>query len=109
MACTSSSLLDYLRDFSGRDPLDAVVCPYTQDAGAGMPLAVLSLFVFGFLGLALTVRVQHPGPIAVAGILSAGVVASTLPGIAAKMLAVVILFILTAGAMYLYSRLGSSI
>ncbi|MGB9966110.1 hypothetical protein [Halobacterium hubeiense] len=74
-----------------------------------MPLAVLSLFVFGFLGLALTARVQHPGPIAVAGILSAAVVASTLPGIAAKMLAIVILFILTAGGMYMYSRLGSSL
>jgi len=109
MPCTSDSLLDYLRDFTGESPVDAVVCPLTQDAGAGMPMAVLSLFVFGFLGLALAIRVQHPGPIAVAVILSAGVVASTLPGIAAKILAIVVLFTLTAGGMYLYSRLGSSL
>lgn len=109
MACSSDSLLDYLREFSGDNPVDAVVCPYTQEAGAGMPLAVLSLFTFGMLGLALSVRVQHPGPIAVASILSAGVIAGTLPGIAAKMLAVTILFTLTAAGMYAYSRLGSSL
>lgn len=109
MACTSSSLLDYLRDFTGQNPLDAAVCPFTSSAGASMPLAVLSLFVFGFIGLALAVRVQHPGPIVVAAILTASVVAASLPGIAAKILAIVILFTLTAGAMYLYSRAQSTL
>lgn len=109
MACDRSSLHEYLANFAGRDPLDAVICPYTQDAGAGMGMPVFALFVIGFLGLGLTVRTQHPGPILVCGILSAGLFAASIPGIAAKIFALVLFFGISALGLYLYQQAQTSL
>jgi len=110
MVCQEyDSLLEYLRSFEGTDPLGAAACPYINDSGAGMPVTVFSVFVFGFLGLALAVRTQHPAPLLVAMLLSGSTVAATIPGVAAKIIALVILFTLTAGGMYLYERANSTI
>jgi len=84
-------------------PEKLVVCSYL-DGGVGMPAVVLSLFVFGTVGMALTYRVRHPGPIVVAGLLTGGVAASTLPGPALSILALVILVAIAAMGMYLYQR-----
>lgn len=106
MPCTRSELTGYLANFTGTDPLDAVICPFTQSAGggAGMGLGVFSLFVIGFLGLGLAVRTQHPGPILVAGMLSAGLFAASLPGIVLKITALVFFFGIAAAGLFLYQR-----
>jgi len=105
MVCQEyDSLLDYLRSFEGTDPLGAVACPFINQSGAGMPVAAFSVFVFGFIGLALSIRAQHPSPLLIAMLLSGSTIAATIPGIAAKIIALVILFILTGAAMYLYQR-----
>lgn len=108
--CDRAELADYLNFSAGsQSPIKAGVCPFVQDAGAGMELAVFSVFVFGGVGLALTVRTQHPGPILVAGILVAGAVALSLPGLAAQVFALVLFFGLTALGMYLYQRARTSL
>jgi hypothetical protein len=108
MACDDyKNLWEALTDFS--NPLDAGVCPFTSDLGAGMGLPLFTLFVFGFIGMGLTIRVQHPSPILVAGILSASVVTATLPGIAAKIMALILFFGLSALGLYIYSRARSTL
>lgn len=109
MACERSALHEYLGNFSGSDPIDAVVCPYTQEAGAGMGMPVFSLIVISFLGLGLTIRTQHPGPIMVCGILSAGLFAASLPGIAAKIFALVMFFGISAIGLYIYQQAQTSL
>lgn len=103
--CTASNLSFYLRNFSGQDPIRAVQCPFTQDAGAGMPVPVFALFLFGMIGIAVSIRSQHPGPILVVGLLTAGAFVTTaLPGLAAKVLALVVFFIITGAGFWLYQR-----
>lgn len=109
MACSRSSLHEYLSNFSGSDPIDAVVCPFTQEAGAGMGLPLFSLIVISSLGLGLTVRTQHPGPIMVCGILSAGLFATSLPGIGAKIFALVMFFGISAVGLYIYQQAQTSL
>lgn len=106
MACDRPELADYLTNFTGMDPLNAIVCPFAQSGGGGLGLGVgmVSLFVFGALGLALTVRTQHPGPMLVSGMLVIGAIAVSLPGQAAQIVAVVFLFGLIAVAFMLYRR-----
>lgn len=104
MACDRPELHDYLANFTGMDPIEAVRCPFVQDAGAGLGLPLFSLFFFGMVGLGLSIRVQHPGPVVVAMMLSAALVAGTLPGIAAKVLALVLFFAIAAVGMIIYSR-----
>jgi len=67
------------------------------------------LFVVGFLGLGLTVRTRHPGPVLVAGMLSAGVLAAGLPGAAAKIFALVLFIGFAAAGLYIYQRAQSSL
>jgi hypothetical protein len=109
MPCSDyNSTADALGDFTGSAPIDAITCTYSADWGLGMG-PTFAMFVFGFMGLALTVRTRHPGPITVAGMLSAGVVAASIPGIAAKILALV-LFVAFAGAgLFVYQRLQGSL
>lgn len=109
MSCTRPKLIDYLSNFTGQDPVDAVVCPFAQDAGAGMGLPVFGLFVIGLLGVGLSVRAQHPGPVLVAGILSAGLFAASLPGIALKLFALVMFFGIAGVGLYLYQRSQSAL
>lgn len=109
MACEYGSLLDYLRHFNGQDPIRAVVCPYTSDAGAGMGMPLFGLFVIGGIFLALGVRAQHPGPILVAGILSIGLFAAALPGQAAQITALVLFFGLAGVILYIYQRSQSAL
>jgi len=103
-----NSTADALGNFSGSAPLDAITCTFSADWGLGLG-PVFGLFVFGVMGVALTVRTRHPGPVTIAGILSAGLVATSIPGIAAKIMAFV-LFVAFAGAgMMIYQRAQSSL
>jgi len=106
--CEADSLITYLTRFEGMDPVRAAYCPYVQDAGAGMGLPVLALFVFGFVGLGLTVRTQHPGPIVVAGMLTIAVVAPSLPAQAATIAALVLFFAIAALGWYIYTKAKAS-
>lgn len=108
MACDKASLYEYLADFTLTRPLEAVYCPYTQDAGAGMGVPVFGLFVFGIVGLGLTVRTQHPGPVVVAGMLSAAAIAPALPPQAATIFWIGMVFAIAALGLYLIQRARSS-
>lgn len=108
MACSKDSLWQYLADFSAQRPLEAVYCAYGSEAGAGMGTPVFALFFFGFIGLALTVRTQHPGPIVVAGMLSAGVIAPTLPSAATQIMFLVFMFTIGALGLYLLRKARAS-
>jgi len=110
MACEEgNSLLYWLKSFQGSDVAGAGTCPYVSDLGGGIPMSVFALFVFGMVGLALSVKAQHPGPVVVSLILSAAVVARSVPGIATRLVAIVILFILVGGSLYLYQRSQSAL
>lgn len=111
MSCTRPSIADYLANFTGQDPINAVVCPFAQSGGggAGMGMGVFALFFIGVLGLGLTVKNQHPGPLLVAMMLSAGLFATSLPGIALKIAALVLLFGICAIGLYLYQQAQSSL
>lgn len=102
MACNKQDLWGYLSDFGGRNPLDAVICPFVQ--GAGMGESVFALFVLSSMGLALTVRAQHPAPIVISLMLSAGLFATALPGGAIQIAAVVILITLAGAGLVIYQR-----
>jgi len=109
MPCSDyNSTADALSDFSGQAPLDAITCPYSAEWGLGMG-PTFTMFVFAFMGLALTVRTRHPGPITIAGMLSAGVVAASVPGAAAKILALVLFVSFAAGGLFVYQRLQGSL
>lgn len=111
MACNRSNLIDYLSGFTGQDPINAIICPFAQSSGggAGMGLPVFAMFVVGFLGLGLSIRAQHPGPVLVAGMLSMGLFATALPGIVLKVAALVFFFGIAAMGMYLYQRARTSL
>lgn len=108
MACKDyDNLWEILTDFA--NPLDAGICPFTSDMGAGMGVPLFGLFVFASIGFGISIRTKHPGPILVAGILSASLITASLPGIAAKIMALVMLFGLSALGLYLYSRARSTL
>lgn len=109
MACSDhNSSAEALRDFGGSAPIDAITCPYSADYGLGMgPLFLM--FVVGFMGLGLTVRTRHPGPVLTAGMLSGGVFAASLPGIVTKIFAFVLFVGFAAGGLMLYQRMQSSL
>lgn len=107
--CGQPELVDYLNfSSSANAPVKAVVCPYVQGA-AGMPPEVLSLLTFGTVGMALTVRVRHPGPLLVAFILTGGIAAASAPGGAINVLALVLFVGIAALGLYLYQRAQSSL
>lgn len=107
--CTRPSLEHYLQNFTGMDPVRAPACAYAQSDGAGMGIGILSLFVFGIVGLGLTVRVQHPAPLVIAGFLSIGVVAAGILGQAAQIAALIFIFAIAGLGLYLYQRAQSSL
>lgn len=110
MPYCNKTAIDYLTNFSEpQAPVKAVTCAYTSDGGAGMGLPVFALLVFGGVGLALTVRTGHPAPIVVASILSAGALSFAIPGMAAKIIAMVIFFSVAGLGMYLYQRAQNSL
>lgn len=109
MACNRTSLIDYLDNFTGNDPIDAVACAYAQDSGAGMGMPLFFMFVASFMGLALTVRVQHPAPVVVAGMLSAGLFAALMPGILSKIFALVLFFAVAGLGIFVYNRAKSEL
>jgi hypothetical protein len=104
-------LLAYLSEFQGQDPIDAVICPFVQSSGggAGMGMGVFAMFVVGMMGLGLTVKAQHPGPIVVALMLSAGLFATALPGLVLKIGALVLFFAIAGVGLYIYQRAQSSL
>lgn len=107
--CNRPQLLDYVTNFTGADPVKAVACPFAQDAGAGMGLSVFSLLFFGSIGLGLSMRAQHPAPVLVAMMLTGGIAALSMPGIAMEIAALVLLFGIGALGIYLYARAQSSL
>jgi len=102
--CDRPELVDYLTNMSGQDPIKAVACPFVQSGGADMGLIMFSMFFFGFIGMSLSYRVQHPGPLIVAGILTAGIVTLAVPSVLATILTIVLFFGLSMLGMYLYQR-----
>jgi len=102
--CNRAQLEHYLTNMSGQDPVKAVACPFIQDEGLGMGIIMFSMFFFGFIGMGLSYRVQHPGPLLVAGILTAGVVTLTIPSVLSTILTIVIFFGLSMLGIYLYQR-----
>jgi len=88
--CTGGNLADYLDLANPQDLLRAVVCPFVQPEGLGMGMAAFAILVYGGVGLALTVKVRHPAPIIVSGMLLAGTFALALPGVGVRILAIVL-------------------
>lgn len=108
MACSDyDHLYEALTDFNQLS--DAALCPFTSDAGLGIGIALMGLFVFGTLGMGLTIRTQHPGPLVPTAILSAGTVAAALPGPAISVLAFVLFLAIAAIGIYIYSRARSTL
>jgi len=105
--CDQSSLTEYL-NWSVADPPQAVVCPFVQ-GGSGMPPEVISLLVFGSVGLALTIRVRHPGPLLVAFMLTGGIAAAGAPGGAINLLGIAVFVGISALGIYLYQRAQSEL
>lgn len=106
---TYNSTADALGNFTGQAALDAIRCAYAADYGAGMGDAVFGMFVFTFLGMGLTIRSRHPAPIVVAGMLSAGLFATTLPGQVRKIFAFILVIGFMAAGLYLYQRFQSDL
>jgi hypothetical protein len=95
----------YLADpWGGSNPFEALYCPFVQDAGAGMGMSLFALVFFSAIGLAMSVRIQHPGPILVAGMLSAAFVAASIPGQAATIMLLVFVMGIAALGLYLWQR-----
>lgn len=111
MACDRTELEHYLQNFTGLDPVNSVVCPFAQSdgSGLGMGIPLFALVVLGPLGLAMTVRMQHPGPLIVAGMLTIGAIAANLPGQAAQIGAIVFFFAIAAIGLFLYQRFKRSL
>lgn len=109
MACSDYSTLWEALAGSFDKPYDAVICPFTSDMGAGLGLPLFGLFVFGMFGLGLSIKAQHPGPILVTGILSASLVAFSVPGLMVKIVALVIFFGIAAVGFIVYKRAQSTL
>lgn len=105
--CDEPNLIDYLKHFTGQDPIKAAACPFIDGLGIGE--AVFLLFVVGGIGMAMTIRVQHPGPLLVAFILVGGFFAAGLPGIVAKVLALLVFFGLAAAGLHVYQQAQSGL
>lgn len=86
---------------------DAVICAYSD--GAGLGLGLFSMIVFSTIGLGLTIRTRHPGPVIIGGILSSAMMARVLPGIAGNILALVLFFGISGLGLWLYSRARSTL
>lgn len=111
MACNRPELQDYLTNFTGLDPVNAGICPFVQSDGAGLGLGLplFALLVLGPLGLGMTVRMQHPGPLLVAGMLTIGAIAANLPGQAAQIGAIVFFFAIAGIGLFLYQRFNRAL
>jgi len=106
---TYTSVADALSDFTGQAPLDAITCAFSSsEYGLGLG-SLFPLLMFGFVGLALTVRTRSVAPIAVAGILSAGVIGGSVPGVGAEVLALVLLLAIAVAGFVIYQRAQSSL
>jgi hypothetical protein len=106
---TYSSVADALADFSGQAPLDAITCAFSSsEYGLGLG-TLFPLLMFGFVGLALTVRTRSVAPVAISGILSAGIVGGSVPGIGAEILALVLLLAIAVAGLVIYQRAQSSL
>ena len=107
MACTRTPMWKYLADpWGGSNPFEALYCPFVQDAGGGMGMGMglFALVIFGVIGLGISARIQHPGPILVAGMLSTAFVAASVPGQAATIMLLVFVFGIAALGLYLWQR-----
>lgn len=102
--CDAATLVDYFNSSAYADwPVRAPTCAFV-DGGAGIPGPVLSLLVFGTIGMTMSYRVQHPGPIVVSGILVAGVFTANAPANMVNIIGLVLLIGLSIAGLYLYQR-----
>lgn len=107
--CGQAEVVNYFNfSTSPQAPIKATVCALVQ-GGSGVPLTMFSMFFFGIIGLALANRIQHPAPLIVAFMLTAGVAALSISGMAANVLAIVLFFGIAGLGIWLYSRANSSI
>lgn len=103
--CGAPELVDYFNSTAYPDwPVRAPVCAFVQ-GGAGVPGVVLSLVFFGTVGMALSYRVQHPGPIVVAGLLTAGSAALSSPGSMMNIVGIVVFLGISVAGIYIYTRM----
>lgn len=107
--CNKGSLADYLDLANPQDLLRAIVCPFAQGDGLGIGVAAFAIIVWGVVGLALTVKVRHPAPIVITGLLLGGTFALALPGVGARILAIVVFVGLSGLGLWLYQRAQSSL
>lgn len=106
----TTAVIDYIKNWSEpQAPVKAVTCAYTSDPGAGMGLEMFSLFVFGAIGLGITIRTRHPAPLLVTAILTASVITLSAPGDGVQILGLTLFFGLTALWFYLYSRANNEL
>lgn len=106
MACSDyTELWKFIADFEGQAPVDAVVCFFSGQMGMGLFAAL----VFGGAGLAMTVRTQSLAPALVANMFGAVTIFALVPGVAAKIGAIVIFLGLTVAGYVLYQRSSSAL
>lgn len=110
MPCSDySNITDPLGNFSGQAPLDSAICPYTAGYGADLGLTLFVLLVFAPLGFGLTVKARHPGPLVIMSIFAAALITPSLPGIAAKILALVLFFAIAGISLIIYQKMQSGL
>lgn len=106
MACGDyDELWEYLADFTGQHPLDAILCFYTEPIG----LALFSMIVFGGAGLAMSIRTRAAMPTIVAFMFSATVIFAFVPDPAMRIGAALMFLALTVAGYILYQRSSSAL
>lgn len=107
--CDAAALTEYLNSTAYSDwPVRAPTCAFV-DGGAGIPGPVLSLVVFGVIGMTMSYRIQHPAPIVVSGILVAGIFTAGAPANMVNILGLVLFIGLSIAGLYLYQRAQSAL
>lgn len=106
MACKDNpdAYYKFLGNLSDTNPLDAVICPYTQAGGADLGMPLFSLGVFAGLGMAYSIYHESPAPAAILGIITAGFWAPLIPSVALRIAVFSIVIVITAGAYLQYTR-----
>lgn len=109
MACSDhSKLWQHLADFDGNAPVDAVICSFTSDAGAGMGMPIFALLVFGGVGLAYSIYHQSVAPLFVAAIFSGPVFMALIPSPAVRIVVFFAVIALTVAGYTIYQRAHTS-
>lgn len=104
MTCNHSNGTELLSNLTGTGPIDAVVCPYVADWGAGIPIGVFTMLGLAGVGLSIGIWQESPmGPIIV-GIFGAPLIGTLVPGLPLKVFTLIMLATITVGLYIVYSR-----